>query len=64
MSVLMIETETGTENVTGVSEWGWQKESGDLYYRRGGALVHVEKCLNVKEIRVGKFAGMSVDGNM
>lgn len=50
MSVLMIETETGTETVAGVSEWGWQKESGDLYYRHGKELIHVEKCLNVKEI--------------
>ncbi len=54
MSVLMIETETGTETVAGVSEWGWQKESGDLYYRHGKELIHVEKCLNVKEIWFGK----------
>lgn len=59
MSVLMIETETGREKIAGISEWGWQKESGDLYYRQGKELIHIEKVLNVQEIQIGKIKGLS-----
>lgn len=57
MKVLKIETETGIENIANIDDWGWQKETGDLYYRQNGKLAHISKCLSAEEIHLNVFRG-------
>lgn len=54
---LFIERQDGrTEAIVHAQEWGWQRSSGDLYYRKGGELKHI-KVKAVKEYKRPTFNG-------
>ena len=49
--ILKIKTKTGIKTVYNVIDWGWNAETGDLYYRSGKELHH-KRCISVEEIIV------------
>lgn len=51
MRILKIKTKTGIKTVYNVIDWGWNAETGDLYYRSGKELHH-KRCISVEEIIV------------
>jgi hypothetical protein len=49
--ILKIKTKTGIKTVYNVIDWGWNAETGDLYYRSEKELHH-KRCISVEEIIV------------
>lgn len=49
MRILKIKTKTGIKTVYNVIDWGWNAETGDLYYRSGKELHH--KAERYKELK-------------